>query len=296
MYKVRFFLVSFFLLLSSILFSQNNKVFIKSEKVLYKSTEQGDLNLYFYRPPNFDTSKAYNCIIFFHGGAWNKGNYKQFERQAMYFASRGMIAISAEYRIKSKHGTTPFESIEDAKSAIRFVRKNSKSYSINNQRIVASGGSAGGHLAASTANVKGFDNSNENLEVSSKPNALVLYNPVLDTGPDAWGYYSFLRRMDGKMIINPIEGSPLHGISKDSPPTIILTGTNDKIVSVEMISRYKKKMESFNVRCDVIFYDGAEHSFFNKGEDFIDTLLKSDLFLKSNWYLEGNPTVKKQYQ
>ena len=203
MYKVRFFLVSFLLLLSSILFSQNNKVFIKSEKVLYKSTEQGDLNLYFYRPPNFDTSKAYNCIIFFHGGAWNNGNYKQFERQAMYFASRGMIAISAEYRIKSKHGTTPFESIEDAKSAIRFVRKNSKSYSINNQRIAASGGSAGGHLAASTANVKGFDNSNENLEVSSKPNALVLYNPVLDTGPDAWGYYSFLRRMDGKMTINP---------------------------------------------------------------------------------------------
>ena len=295
MYKVRFFLVSFFLLLSSILFSQNNKVFIKSEKVLYKSTEQGDLNLYFYRPPNFDTSKAYNCIIFFHGGAWNNGNYKQFERQAMYFASRGMIAISAEYRIKSKHGTTPFESIEDAKSAIRFVRKNSKSYSINNQRIAASGGSAGGHLAASTANVKGFDNSNENLEVSSKPNALVLYNPVLDTGPDAWGYYSFLRRMDSKMTINPIEGSPLHGISKDSPPTIILTGTNDKIVSVEMISRYKKKMESFNVRCDVIFYDGAEHSFFNKGEDFIDTLLKSDLFLKSNWYLSGEPTIKEQY-
>jgi hypothetical protein len=63
-----------------------------------------------------------------------------------------------------------------------------------------------------------------------------------------------------------------------------------------MISRYKKKMESFNIRCDVIFYDGAEHSFFNTGQDFIDTLLKSDLFLKSNWYLEGNPTVKKQYQ
>ena len=237
MYKFRFFLVSF-LFLTCTLFSQNNKVFIKSEKVLYKSTEQGDLNLYFYRPLNFDSSKTYNCIIFFHGGAWNNGNYKQFERQAMYFASRGMIAISAEYRIKSKHGTTPFESIEDAKSAIRFVRKNSKLYSINNQRIAAAGGSAGGHLAASTANVKGFENSNENLQVSSKPNALVLYNPVLDTGPDAWGYNSFLRRMDGKMTINPIKGSPFHGISKDSPPTIILTGTNDKIVSVEMISRY----------------------------------------------------------
>ena len=114
MYKFRFFLVSFFLLLTCTLFSQNNKVFIKSEKVLYKSTEQGDLNLYFYRPLNFDSSKTYICIIYFHGGAWYNGNFKQFERLAMYFASRGMIAISAEYRIKSNHGTTPFESIEDA--------------------------------------------------------------------------------------------------------------------------------------------------------------------------------------
>ena len=166
MCKFRFFLVSF-LFLTCTLFSQNNKVFIKSEKVLYKSTDQGDLNLYFYRPLNFDSSKTYNCIIFFHGGAWNNGNYKQFERQAMYFASRGMIAISAEYRIKSKHGTTPFESIEDAKSAIRFVRKNSKSYSINNQRIAAAGGSAGGHTRVEAC----LEDSSTSERVSRRPGA-----------------------------------------------------------------------------------------------------------------------------
>ena len=54
-------------------------------------------------------------------------------------------------------------------------------------------------------------------------------------------------------------------------------------------------MESVGSRCDVILYDGAEHAFFNRGEDFIDTVLKSDIFLKSNWYLEGKPTIKQQY-
>ena len=284
MYKFRFFFFLLFLLLSYISFSQNDKVFIKPEKVLYKSTKQGDLNLYFYRPLDFDKSKTYNCIIFFHGGGWNSGNYKQFERQSMYFASRGMIAISAEYRIKNKHGTTPIQAMEDAKSAIRFLRLNAKSFFINPNRIAAAGGSAGGHLAAVTANIDLFDNVNEDLGISSKPNLLVLYNPVIDFGSRKWLW-----------IDNPSDASPVHNISKGSPPTIILTGTNDKIVPVETIMNYKKIMESVGSRCDVILYDGAEHAFFNRGEDFIDTVLKSDIFLKSNWYLEGKPTIKQQY-
>ena len=284
MYKFRFFFVLLFLLLSYISFSQNDKVFIKHEKVLYKSTKQGDLNLYFYRPLDFDKSKTYNCIIFFHGGGWNSGDYKQFERQSMYFASRGMIAISAEYRIKNKHGTTPIQAMEDAKSAIRFLRLNAKSFFINPNRIAAAGGSAGGHLAAVTANIDLFDNVNEDLGISSKPNLLVLYNPVIDLGSRKWLW-----------IDNPLDASPVHNISNGSPPTIILTGTKDKIVPVETIMNYKKIMESVGSRCDVILYEGAEHAFFNKGEDFIDTLLKSDIFLKSNWYLEGTPTIKQQY-
>ena len=284
MYKFRFFFFLLFLLLSYISFSQNDKVFIKPEKVLYKSTKQGDLNLYFYRPLDFNKSKTYNCIIFFHGGGWNSGDYKQFERQSMYFASRGMIAISAEYRIKNKHGTTPIQAMEDAKSAIRFLRLNAKSFFINPNRIAAAGGSAGGHLAAVTANIDLFDNVNEDLGISSKPNLLVLYNPVIDFGSRKWLW-----------IDNPSDASPVHNISKGSPPTIILTGTKDKIVPVETIMNYKKIMESVGSRCDVILYDGAEHAFFNRGEDFIDTVLKSDIFLKSNWYLEGKPTIKQQY-
>ena len=284
MYKFRFFLVSF-LFLTCTLFSQNNKVFIKSEKVLYKSTEQGDLNLYFYRPLDCDDSKAYNCIIFFHGGGWNSGDYKQFERQSMYFASRGMVAISAEYRIKNKHGTSPINAMEDAKSAIRFLRLNSKSFSINPDRIAAAGGSAGGHLAAVTANINLFDNKNEDLNVSSKPNLLILYNPVIDFGSRKWLW-----------INNPSNASPIHNIKEGSPATIILSGTEDKIVPFETIINYKKIMESVGSRCDIILYEGAEHAFFNRGNDFIDTVFQSDIFLRSNWYLSGEPTIKEQYQ
>ena len=106
MQKFNFSLVILFLLLVNCIFSQ-----ISPEKIFYKSTEQADLNLFVYKPVDFDKSQTYSCIIFFHGGGWNSGDYKQFERQSIYFASRGMVAISVEYRIRNKHGTTPIEAI-----------------------------------------------------------------------------------------------------------------------------------------------------------------------------------------
>jgi len=261
-------------------YSQNKIQQIKPEKLLYKKTNEGELNLFVYKPIEFDIKKRYSCIVFFHGGGWNNGTPEQFQRQSRYFASRGMVAISVEYRIRNVHGTSPIQAMEDAKSAIRFIRSNAKLLSIDPNKIAAAGGSAGGHLAAVSGNIDLFDNSNEDLTISSKPNLLILYNPVLHFGRK-WGW-----------INNPSNASPYDNISKGAPPTIILTGTKDKIVPVELIENYKKRMEAVGSRCDVIFYQDAEHAFFNRGQDFIDTLYESDIFLKSNRYLSGPPTIK----
>ena len=262
-------------------YSQNKIQQIKPEKILYKSINEGELNLFIYKPSKFDIKKKYSCIVFFHGGGWNSGNPEQFQRQSRYFASRGMVAVSVEYRIRNKHGTSPIQAMEDVKSAIRFIRSNARLLSIDPSKIAAAGGSAGGHLAAVSANIDLFDNKAENLDISSKPNLLILYNPVIDFGARKWLW-----------INNPSDASPIHNISKGSPPTIILTGTNDKIVPVESIMNYKKIMESIGSRCDVILYEGAEHAFFNTGEDFVDTLYRTDVFLKSLGYIDGEPTIK----
>ena len=275
MQKFNFSLVTLFLFFFNLIFSQ-----ISPERVLYKSTDQADLHIFVYKPVDFDKSQTYSCIVFFHGGGWNSGDYKQFERQSIYFASRGMVAFSVEYRIRNKHGTSPIEAMEDAKSAIRYIRSNAKLFSVNPNLIAAAGGSAGGHLAAVAGNIDLFENPNEDLSVSSKPNLLILYNPVLHFGRK-WQW-----------IKNPSDASPYENLKKGAPPTIILTGTEDKIVPVELVKNYKKRMESIGSRCDLILYEGAEHAFFNKGDDFVDTVLQTDIFLKSNWYLSGPPTIK----
>ena len=261
-------------------YSQNKIQQIKPEKLLYKKTNEGDLNLFVYKPSEFDIKNRYSCIVFFHGGGWNNGTPEQFQRQSRYFASRGMVAISVEYRIRNVHGTSPIQAMEDAKSAIRFIRSNAKLLSIDSNKIAAAGGSAGGHLAAVAGNIDLFENPNEDLSVSSKPNLLILYNPVLHFGRK-WQW-----------IKNPSNASPYENLKKGAPPTIILTGTEDKIVPVELVKNYKKRMESIGSRCDLILYEGAEHAFFNKGDDFVDTVLQTDIFLKSNWYLSGPPTIK----
>lgn len=281
--KTKFYIIAVFVCLNN--YAQIKVPDIEPEVIVYKQIDTIKLNLHIYKPQNFNSTKTYNSIVFFHGGGWNGGSYKAFQRQSRYLASRGMVAISADYRLFNTHGTSPFEAVEDAKAAIRYVRKHAKTLHINPNRIAAGGGSAGGHLAAACGNIKGLEGGNEDLVISSKPDALVLYNPVYDNSKRGFGY----RRMNGRHL----EISPLHNIAKGAPPTIVFFGTKDKTTPVISSKEYKQKMEDVGSRCDLFLYEGAAHSFFNKGTYFIETLIETDKFLRSLGYLEGEPTIEK---
>lgn len=110
----------------------------------YKQIDTITLKLLVKNPATFNIKKRYPTIVFFYGGRWNSGNITQFKPHADYFASRGMITVLADYRVKTRHQTTPFDAVADAKSAIRFLRQNSKRLNIDKEKIAASGGSAGG--------------------------------------------------------------------------------------------------------------------------------------------------------
>jgi len=280
------FLVAFLLSCSFITFSQVKIPTIKPTLIEYKKIDTISLKLHVYHPENFDTTKVYTAIVFFHGGGWNGGTYKAFSRQASYLASRGMIAFSVDYRLFNMHGTSPFEAVNDAKSAIRYIRKHAKELHINSNMIAAGGGSAGGHLAAACGNVVGLEEPNEDLSISSVPNALVLFNPVYDNSKNGYGY----RKMEERYL----EISPLHNISAGAPPTVVFFGTKDKTTPVASSEDYKKRMDAVGSRCDLFLYEGQEHSFFNKGNYFYETLYETDVFLRSFGYLEGNPTIAKQ--
>lgn len=252
-----------------------------SDQLVYKTIDSVQLVMELSYPQHMEKGKEYPAIIFFFGGGWNGGSVAQFKPHAAFFAERGMIGIVADYRVKSRQGTTPFDAVKDAKSAIRFLREHAAELQIDPNRIVASGGSAGGHLAAAAGIVPGLEEENENHRVSSKPNALVLFNPVFDNGPEGYGYERIGDRYH--------EISPLHNISKGAPPTIVFLGTIDRLIPVSTAEKFKRKMEDAGSRCDLFLYEGQGHGFFNykNPEYYRKTLMSAAHFLESLGYIHN---------
>ena len=258
------------------------------QQIIYKQVDTVCLTMDIYFPPDMDEDQTYPAMIYFFGGGWKGGSVNQFKPHARYFSGRGIICVLADYRVSSRQGTSPFESLKDAKSAVRFIRENAGRFQIDPCRIIASGGSAGGHLAAATALITTYDEPGEDLSTPCIPNALVLFNPVIDNGPGGYG-----NERIGEAYR---DFSPLHNIREGVPPAIFFLGTDDRLIPVETARYYQKVTERVGGRCDLFLYEGQPHGFFNfKNREYYNkTVLEADKFLISLGYLTGKPEIQAE--
>lgn len=259
-----------------------------TKKIVYKTVGDVKLALHVFEPAGHKPGEKRPAIVFFFGGGWVGGSPSQFYPHCRYLASRGMFAVAAEYRVRRKHKTAPFECVKDGKSAVRYLRSHAKALGIDPDRIAAGGGSAGGHVAAATATVTGFNEPGEDTRVSCVPNALVLFNPVYDNGPHGYGYDRVKSRWK--------EFSPLHNIRKGMPPAIVFLGTKDKLIPVKTGEAFRDRMKAVGSRSELFLYKDQPHGFFNYGRSgnryYVQTVTEMDRFLKSLGYLKCAPTVK----
>lgn len=256
------------------------------KKLLYKQVDTVQLFVEIHAPENIKAKNKYPALVFFFGGGWKGGDRYHFLNHAQYFSQRGLVCFLVDYRTESKHGTTPFESLKDAKSSLRFIRKNALEFGIDPSKIIVAGGSAGGHLAAATALIESYNEETDDLSINCIPNALALFNPVIDNGPGGYGY----ERIGAAYK----DFSPLHNIKKGAPPTIFFLGTNDKLIPVATAQYYKTVMEKVGSSCKLKLYEGEGHGFFNyrNFDLYKETVLEMDHFLQSLGYLEQNPVIE----
>jgi acetyl esterase/lipase len=248
--------------------------------IIYKKIDTTELKIWIHYPEK--VKKRHAAIIFFHGGGWNNGTAEQFLPQSEYLASQGMVAIRASYRLKNVHGTSPKEALEDAKSAIRFLRRHAKELHILPNKIAAGGGSAGGHLAAAAFTSININDPKDAMDISAKPNSLVLFNPVIDNGPEGYGYERI------KTWFPDI--SPMHGITKKFPPTVLFLGTKDALIPVSTGEIFRDKIKKAGGHCTLFLYEGAGHGFFGwkdgKNPLYDETLKQTEIFLRQHRYLK----------
>ena len=263
--------------------------FTPDKQLVYKTIDGIELKLDVFEPAGHLSTDQSPAIIFFFGGGWNSGDPKQFYQQARFLADRGMIAFSAEYRVKSRNKTSPFEAVKDAKSAVRWVRQHAKELGVNPDKIVASGGSAGGHIACCTGVIEGFEEAGEDLSISSAPNAMILFNPVLDTTEKGYG----LNQVGAARMT---EISPCQHVQAGIVPTLLMHGTADHTVPFENAERFARLMKEAGNDCVFVPFEGMDHGFFNgsffrptsDNTNFDQTMKQTAGFLESHHYLIGN--------
>jgi acetyl esterase/lipase len=258
---------------------------------VYKTVEGRDLKLYVTRPSDWQAQDRRPAVVFYHGGGFVGGNPRQFENQAAHLARRGAVTFEVEYRLLQPGSRElPTRCIQDAESAMRWVRSHAAEWGVDPQRIAAAGGSAGGHLAAFLGLVEGMDDPADDRSVSAKPNAMLLFNPVLDNGPGGWGYDRLGERYR--------EFSPFHNVTSNAPPAIVMAGSADKLIPVKTIHAFQDAMRRAGVRCEVRIYDGQPHGFFNFGRGdsryYRETLQAVDDFLVSLGWLSPGPAGQSQ--
>jgi acetyl esterase len=136
-------------------------------------------------------------------------------------------------------------------------------------------------VAAAAGTLKLFDEHGEDATVSSRPNALVLFNPVYDNGPNGYGH--------DRVKEHWRDFSPMHNIDKNAPPTIVFLGTKDRLIPVATAEKYRDLMKAAGVRCDLHLYADQIHGFYRAGVNdryYEETLRAADDFLVSLGYLE----------
>jgi acetyl esterase/lipase len=208
---------------------------------IYKTIGSESLTIHVFSPPG--DGKKRSAVVLFHGGGFVWGSPEVTYGSARDYVARGAVAFAAQYRLANRDTVTPLEQVEDARDAIRWVRKNAEKFGIDAKRVIAHGVSAGGHLSTMAA---------VSSDPTAWPDALVLWSPGL--GVRSSQYFK------GLLMNRVSEGdlSPYEQVRKQMPPMII-SGVEDAVTPDAEAHLYCERVSKEGGRCDIHSYEKLGH-------------------------------------
>ncbi|MBM4155780.1 MAG: alpha/beta hydrolase [Lentisphaerae bacterium] len=248
---------------------------------VYKQSAGKAQELEVYFPKDWSPSNKVPGLILFHGGGWTGGTLDQFRYACRYFATRGLVAATANYRMLAKaeqKGLPAGESykrvcVTDTKTAIRWFKQHAGELGIDPKRVITGGGSAGGHVSVLATTTPGLDDPSDLPGFDTSVVAYVLFNPAFhesDAGDP------------------PID--VLRHLRADLPPAIMFFGTEDDWKK-GADAAFAKLKELGNKTTEMWLAKGEKHGFFNKPPWQDVTIAAADRFLAGLGLLKGECTL-----
>ncbi|MGR3809734.1 alpha/beta hydrolase fold domain-containing protein [Jiulongibacter sp. NS-SX5] len=262
--------------------------------VVYTQHDSGDLHLQILTPGNL--GKSLPCIVYVQGSAWFKQDVYRNLPQLADFAKRGFVIAVVEYR-PSTVSAFPAQLL-DAKTAIKFIRKNAAEFGIDDKNIFIWGDSSGGHTALMVNLTQGINelDSETYPEFSSEVNAVVdFYGP---TDISQMNYEPSIMDHIGKstpegMLIGgknvhenmdlASKTNPINYISKEkkAAPTLIFHGSKDRLVPFHQSVLLADKLKSEGYQYTFYKLKEADHGsgeFWSKEVfDMVESYLREHL-------------------
>lgn len=225
--------------------------------VVYRSTPQGDLRVDLYVPYNKEPGPT---MLYIHGGGWQTGSKEQYVLWYLPYLQLGMRVVAVEYRLS---GRAPAPAaVEDARCAFLWLAKNGAQYGVDPNRIVITGGSAGGHLALMTAFL---DDSMDSVcgipGPAPKARAVVDYYGATDLTPLVANKPHRSKWLSGPYDVDEMARrmSPLTWVRPGLPPVLMLHGDADKSVPYSDSVRLGEALSKAGVENELVTVPGGAH-------------------------------------
>ena len=227
-------------------------------EMTYKRVAGRDLKAYVFMPSGHIESAEAPVVIFFHGGGWRRGSPESGFGYGEFLVERGIVFIAFEYRFTTDPvPATLDEIIGDAKSAVRWTRQQAPALGIDPARVISSGHSSGGYLAVSVGLLTRFEPLDENQQISSKVNAMILLAPFM---PNPERNPALLPE-----DIPTGEFLPRSYVSASSPPALWVHGDADTVALPEVSIELHTALRKVGADSQLVLIKGSGHAF--RGED-----------------------------
>lgn len=229
-----------------------------SEPHVFRKIGDVELRLHVVKPKGWTKDDHRPCMVSFFGGGWINGTPESSIRWSKWAADNGLVGIAPDYRTRSRFNAQPEDCVADGRAAMRWVVEHASDLGIDTTKLVVSGGSAGGHVAAWTAISKAGPGKDDPAP-SVLPAALVLLYPVTDTKEGGYGgpkrFNQSVERAKACSVPDQMQAK--------MPPIIILHATGDKTVPYANSVAMRDMLIAMGNRCELVTFEGLGHSYYS---------------------------------